>query len=102
MRRLPVPHPGTPDTRSPWRFFGWLILGQRWTLAAGALFGVVWMLAQAVAPYLIGQALDEGVAGRDLSALVWWVVALAGLGLVQAGAGIARHRFAVPHWLAAS
>src|SRR4051794_7972710 len=102
MRQLPVPDPGTPDTRSPWRFFGWLIHGQRGSLAAGAFFGIVWMLAQAVAPYLIGQALDAGVAGGDLSALVWWVAALAGLGLVQAGAGIARHRFAVTNWLAAS
>src|SRR4051794_2122638 len=102
MRRLPVPNPGTPDTRSPWRFLAWLIHGQRAPLAAGAFFGIIWMLAQAVAPLLIGRALDEGVAGRDMSALVWWVAALAGLGLVQAAAGICRHRFAVTNWLSAA
>ena len=102
MRRLPLPHPGIPDTRSPWRFLLWLIHGQRRTVLAGACYGVLWMLAQAVAPLFVGRALDAGVADRDASALVWWTVALAGLGLVQAAAGILRHRVAVLNWLTAS
>jgi ABC-type multidrug transport system fused ATPase/permease subunit len=102
MRRLPVPDPGIPDTRSPWRFLLWLIRGQRGPVLGGAFFGVLWMLAQAVAPLLVGRALDEGVAGRDTRALVWWVVALAGLGVLQAGAGILRHRLAVTNWLSAT
>ena len=102
MRRLPVPDPGIPDTRSAWRFLGWLIHGQLRTVLAGACYGIVWMLAQAVAPLLVGRALDDGIAGSDLSALAWWVLALAGLGLVQAGAGILRHRVAVLNWLTAS
>src|SRR3954452_7191092 len=102
MRRLPVPDPGIPDTRSAWRFLGWLIHGQLRTVLAGACYGIVWMLAQAVAPLLVGRALDQGVAGGDLSSLVWWVAALAVLGLVQAGAGILRHRVAVLNWLSAS
>src|SRR3954465_11831797 len=92
MRQLPVPDPGIPDTRSSWRFFGWLIRAQLRTVLAGAFFGIFWMLPPAVAPWLVGQALDVGVAGGDLSALAWWVAALAGLGLLQAGAGILRHR----------
>jgi ABC-type multidrug transport system fused ATPase/permease subunit len=102
MRHLPVPDPGTPDTRSSWRFLLWLIHGQRGPVVGGAFFGVVWMLAQAVAPLLVGRALDEGVAGQDTQALVWWVLALAGLGILQAGAGILRHRFAVTNWLSAT
>ncbi|MDQ1694804.1 MAG: hypothetical protein QOJ03_157 [Frankiaceae bacterium] len=102
MRPLPLPDPGTPDTRSAWRFLGWLIRSQRRTVAAGAFFGIVWMLAQAVAPLMIGRALDQGVAARDLTALLWWVGALAALGLVQAGAGIVRHRLAVVNWLSAA
>jgi ABC-type multidrug transport system fused ATPase/permease subunit len=102
MRRLPVPDPGIPDTRSSWRFLRWLIHAQRGAVVGGAFFGIVWMLAQAVAPLLVGRALDEGVAARDTSALLWWVGALAGLGLLQAAAGIARHRFAVTNWLSAA
>ena len=102
MRRLPLPDPGIPDTRSGWRFLGWLIHGQLRTVLAGACYGIVWMLAQAVAPLVIGRALDEGIAGRDLTALGRWVAALAVLGLVQAGAGILRHRVAVLNWLTAS
>src|SRR3954469_922049 len=102
MRRLPVPDPGIPDTRSAWRFLGWLIHGQLRTVLAGACYGIVWMVAQAVAPLRVGRAVGQGIANRDLSALVWWVVALAGLGLVQAGAGILRHRVAVLNWLSAA
>src|SRR3954471_9376682 len=102
MRPLPVPDPGIPDTRSSWRFFGWLVRAQLRTVLAGACFGIVWMLAQAVAPLLVGKALDVGVAGGDLSALALWVGALAVLGLVQSGAGILRHRIAVLNWLTAS
>jgi ABC-type multidrug transport system fused ATPase/permease subunit len=102
MRRLPLPDPGIPDTRSPARFFRWLIRGQLRTLAAGVFFGVLWMLAQAVAPLFVGRALDSGVAHQHVHALVGWVLALAGLGIVQAAAGIGRHRCAVTNWLTAT
>src|SRR3954469_25261042 len=99
MRRLPLPDPGIPDTRSPSKFFRWLIRGQLRTLAAGVCFGVLWMLAQAVAPLFVGRALDSGVAHRHVEELVGWVLALAGLGVVQAAAGIGRHQCAVTNWL---
>jgi ABC-type multidrug transport system fused ATPase/permease subunit len=102
MRRLPVPDPGIPDTRSSWRFLRWLIHAQLGPVLGGAFFGIVWMLAQAVGPLMVGRALDEGVAGQDTSALLWWVGGLAGLGLLQAAAGIARHRLAVTNWLSAT
>jgi ABC-type multidrug transport system fused ATPase/permease subunit len=102
MRRLPLPDPGIPDTRSPSRFFRWLIRGQLRTLAAGVFFGVLWMLAQAVAPLFVGRALDSGVAHRHVDALVGWVLALLGLGVIQAAAGIGRHRCAVTNWLTAT
>ena len=102
MRRLPLPEPGTPDTRSPGRFFRWLIRGQLRTLAAGVCFGVLWMLAQAMVPLFVGRALDSGVAHQHVDALVGWVLGLAGLGVVQAAAGIGRHRCAVTNWLTAT
>src|SRR4051812_30409010 len=102
MRRLPLPDPGIPDTRSPARFFRWLIRGQLRTLAAGVPFGVLWMTSQAFVPLLVGRALDRGVAQGHVHALIGWVLALAGLGVVQAAAGIGRHRCAVTNWLTAT
>lgn len=102
MRALPLPDPGIPDTRSPARFLAWLAHGQRRTLVAGVFFGVLWMLAQAFVPLFVGRALDDGVAHRHVHALVGWTLALAGLGVVQAAAGIARHRCAVTNWLTAA
>ncbi|MGN6131096.1 MAG: ABC transporter transmembrane domain-containing protein, partial [Nocardioidaceae bacterium] len=94
--------PGVADHRSPGRFLWWLMMGQRRTMAGGMLFGVVWMVAQASIPAIIGRAIDQGVAGRDTGALVRWTMALLVLGLVQAAAGIMRHRFAVTNWLTAA
>jgi ABC-type multidrug transport system fused ATPase/permease subunit len=69
------------------------------TLVGGMCFGIVWMSAQAVIPAVIGRAIDRGVADRDTGALVEWAAILFGIGLVQAAAGIMRHRFAVTNWL---
>ena len=102
MREFPFADPGVPDVRSPARFVWWLAARQWRTLMGGMFFGVVWMLAQAVMPALIGRAIDEGVAGGDTRALLGWAGALLVAGLVQAAAGVIRHRFAVANWLTAS
>ncbi|HEX6874597.1 MAG TPA: ABC transporter ATP-binding protein [Nocardioidaceae bacterium] len=99
MRHLPLDHPGRADHRSPLRFLWWLVLGQWHTMLAGMAFGIVWMVAQAVMPAVIGLAIDQGVAGRDTAALLRWTGVMLGVGLVQAFAGIMRHRFAVTNWL---
>ncbi|WP_182524433.1 ABC transporter transmembrane domain-containing protein [Nocardioides dongkuii] len=102
MRSFPLDHPGTADHRSPGRFLWWLAKGQWHTLTIGALFGVVWMSTQAVMPAVIGRAIDQGVADRDRTALVQYAAVMLVLGLVQAGTGIMRHRYAVTNWLTAA
>jgi len=102
MKSLPLADPGIPDTRSPLRLLGWLARMQWPTLLGGVGFGTVWMLAQAVTPALIGRAIDDGVADQDGSRLLLWSGALLGVGIVMAGAGIMRHRFAVINWLTAA
>jgi ABC-type multidrug transport system fused ATPase/permease subunit len=84
------------------RFLWWLMTGQWRTLAMGMLFGVVWMVAQAVMPAVIGRAIDRGVAARDTDALLAWAGLMLAIGLLQAAAGIMRHRFAVTNWLTAA
>ena len=66
MIDLPVADPGRPDTRSPFRLLLWVGSHQKWTLTVAISFGIVWMVAQALMPYAIGQAIQQGV---DLSAL---------------------------------
>jgi ABC-type multidrug transport system fused ATPase/permease subunit len=102
MRQLPLTHPGTADSRSPHRYLWWVARGQWTTLAGAVAFGVVWMVAQALMPAIIGRAIDAGVAVRDTDALLWWGGLLLAVGVVQAVAGIMRHRFAVTCWLIAA
>jgi ABC-type multidrug transport system fused ATPase/permease subunit len=72
---------------------------QRRTIAGGALFGILWMGSQALFPYIVGKAIDQGVAGHDLTALSRWCLILLAVGILQAGSGVLRHRFAVTNYL---
>lgn len=98
MRALPLTDPGTPDTRSRLRFILWLARQQWRTLAVGTVFGVTWMLAQALIPWSIGHGID-GIVDGDLDSTYRWAFVVAGFGIVQALAGMMRHRAAVANWL---
>ena len=102
MIRLPFDDPGTPDTRSPLRLLVWVGLRQLRPLVAGVLFGVVWMVAQAMMPFAIGRAIENGIVDQDNRALVLWTLILLALGATQAFTGVMRHRYAVFNWLLAS
>ncbi len=101
MQPLPLADPGSPDLRSPALFLVRVLRLQGWTVAGGVLFGVLWMSCQAVVPYVLGRAVDEGVAGRDSDALLRWALVLLAIGALQAAAGVVRHRFAVSNFLIA-
>ena len=102
MIRLPVADPGIPDTRSPARLLLWVARFQIRTLVAGVLFGIGWMVAQALMPFAIGRAIQNGIVEHDNHALALWTLVLLGLGATQAVAGVMRHRCAVSNWLQAS
>ena len=76
--------------------------GQWHTLLGGMLFGIIWMVCQAVMPAVIGHAIDDGIAAKDTSSLVQWTLAMTAIGILQAVSGIIRHRFAVTNWLTAA
>jgi len=99
---LPVADPGRPDTRSPFRLLVWVGRHQKGTLSIAIAFGIVWMVAQALMPYAIGQAIQQGIVDGNHDALVRFCTLLAVLGVVQAAAGVMRHRYAVQNWLQAS
>src|SRR6478736_6394489 len=100
--QLPVADPGDPDTRSPARLLIWVGSKQRVTLLLGVLFGVLWMLAQALIPFAIGRAIQKGIVESDNHELAIWTLIVLGLGATQAAAGVMRHRYAVFNWLQAS
>jgi ABC-type multidrug transport system fused ATPase/permease subunit len=102
MRALPLVDPGIPDSRSPGRYLWWVARGQKASIAGGISFGIIWMVAQAVMPAILGKAIDEGVAAHDSSRLWFWAAMLLLVGVLQAAAGIFRHRFAVINWLTAA
>ena len=99
---LPEARTGTPDLRSPGRYLLWLARRQRRTLAVGISLGIIWMLSQAVVPWMVGHTIDVAVAAHDTSALLRWCALLLLTGVVQAVSGVLRHRYAVWNWLQAS
>lgn len=102
MRSFPYPLTGPPELRSPARYLLWLGGYQKATLAAGILLGTVWMASQAVMPFVLGRAIDDGVIGGDSAALLGWAAALLGLMVVQAVSDTATHRAGVSNWLQAA
>ncbi len=122
MRQLPLADPGTPDLRSPTRYLWWLARQQLSTLGGGLIFGITWMLAQALTPAAIGQGVNALVSYTDATGRVrrdhtevppevlhhvhdqlWlWSGAVVALAVIMAASGVIRHRFAVSNWLVAA
>jgi len=98
MLALPADDPGVPDTRSAGRFLLWCARKQGRVLASGSFFGVLWMVSQAMIPLALGAGLGAVVRGSRGAILRWALVVLA-LGLLQAVAGVLRHRRAVASFL---
>jgi len=101
-RELPVGDPGTPDTGSPLRYLAWLARHQKWLLSLNALFGIGWMVSQALVWAAVGAAIDHGIQRHSDAELFKWVAVVVALGLIQAGCGALRHQLAVTNWMSAS
>jgi ABC-type multidrug transport system fused ATPase/permease subunit len=101
-RELPVADPGTPNTSSPIRYLGWLAHHQRWLLTLNALFGIGWMVSQALVWFAVGAAIDSGVERRNDGQLWKWVAVVVVLGTIQAVCGSLRHQLAVTNWMNAT
>ncbi|MGC2176113.1 MAG: ABC transporter transmembrane domain-containing protein, partial [Acidimicrobiales bacterium] len=101
-RELPVDDPGAPDTGSPLRYLGWLARHQKWLLSMNALFGIGWMVAQALVWAAVGAAIDHGVEHHNTPELLRWVGVVIVLGLIQAICGSLRHQLAVTNWMNAA
>ncbi len=100
LSQIPLADPGDPDLRSPVRFLYWVARGQRRTVIGGAFFGALWMGTQGVIPAALGQAVDA-ITRRSGPDLIIWAAVVLGLGILQAAAGVLRHRRAVSNFLEA-
>jgi len=80
------------DTRGPARFLFWLGRSNKRRVALGALFGSLWFLSLASAPWLLSQAIDHGLEPHRPAALIAWAGTVLVVGAASAGLGIMRHR----------
>ncbi|MCB7136702.1 ABC transporter ATP-binding protein [Cellulosimicrobium marinum] len=99
MRPLPLPDPGTPDLRGPTRYLAWLAGRQRAVLTGAVLLGLVSFACQALQPYMLGRALDEGLASGFGADLWRWAGLLLALGAGIVVSGVLQHRLDIACWL---
>lgn len=83
------------------RFLIWMARAQRRTVIGGAFFGALWMGTQGVIPAALGLAVNA-IIQRNGPALILWAGVVFALGILQAAAGVLRHRRAVSNFLEAS
>lgn len=88
MYTLPAP----ADRSSAARYLWWLLRCQPGRSAAGAFYGVTWMLSLAVVPYLFSRVIDDGLRPGRFGVLLAWVGVLLAVGLLTASLAILRHR----------
>ena len=74
----------TADIRGPWSYLLWMAARQRRALALDCVWNMMWVGGQVLTPAAIGAAVNSGLIARDQAALVWWGLAVLGLGVVQA------------------
>src|SRR5256886_3487663 len=81
--------------RAAWRFVLAVIRSQRSGVIGAALSGLLWQVGAVSAPLMVKYAIDHGVLKRDQHALLVWLAALLGVGLLEMPAGSVRHLYAI-------
>jgi ABC-type multidrug transport system fused ATPase/permease subunit len=93
MRALPGEDSPAPDIRGPWRYLLSMAASHWRVITADCFFNVMWTGAQALTPAVIGEAVNDGLIGRHQAALIWWGLAIAGLGVVVAVSAMLVERY---------
>jgi ABC-type multidrug transport system fused ATPase/permease subunit len=81
-----------PARLSPGGVLWWLVVRQGRRVAAGSVFGTLSMTSLVLAPFLLGRAVDDGLAPGHWAALAGWTGALLAAGVASATLNILRHR----------
>ena len=98
---LPVTDPGRPVLTSVPRFLWWIGKKQRRIVLTGTFFGIINLLCVAVMPGVLGRGI-QAIADEQQGELRRWVLVALLVGVLQAAAGILRHRRAVGSWISAA
>src|SRR5258705_5043908 len=81
--------------RAAWRFVRAVIRSQASGVVGAALSGLLWQAGAVSAPLMVKYAIDHGVMTKDRHALLIWLGALLGVGLLEMTAGAVRHLYAM-------
>ncbi|HLB18644.1 MAG TPA: ABC transporter ATP-binding protein [Gaiellaceae bacterium] len=81
--------------RAAWRFVRAVIRSQASGVVGAALSGLLWQTGAVSAPLMVKYAIDHGVLTKDRHALLIWLGALLGVGLLEMTAGAVRHLYAI-------
>ncbi|GHC78161.1 ABC transporter [Nocardiopsis terrae] len=99
MRALPQP-PGTPDHRSADRYLLWLARREWRSLLWASLITSVYFLCTILVSYLLGTALDSGLADGGPGTLLRWFALIALCALVAAAMVPLYERASCFNWYA--
>ena len=81
--------------RAAWRFVRAVIRSQSTGVVGAAVSGLLWQAGAVAALLMVKNAVDHGVVKRDHHALLVWLAALLGVGLLEMTAGAVRHLYAI-------
>jgi ATP-binding cassette, subfamily B, bacterial len=81
--------------RAAWRLVRAVIVSQKDGVAGAVVSGLLWQVGAVSAPLIVKYAIDHGILTGDHSALLIWLAALLGVGLLEVTGGAVRHIFAV-------
>jgi ATP-binding cassette subfamily B protein len=81
--------------RAAWRFVRAVIRSQADGVIGAAVSGLLWQTGAVAAPLIVKYAIDHGVLTQDRHALLLWLAALLGVGLLEVVGGAVRHIFAI-------
>ena len=72
-----------------------IVRSQAGGVAGAVISGLLWQTGAISAPLIVKYAIDHGIVPRDRHALVIWLLALLGVGLLEVVAGGMRHIYAI-------
>ena len=81
--------------RAAWRFVRAVVRSQAGGVAGAVMSGLLWQTGAISAPLIVKYAIDHGIVLQDRHALLVWLLALLGVGLLEVVAGGMRHIYAI-------
>jgi ATP-binding cassette subfamily B protein len=81
--------------RAAWRFVRAVVRSQAGGVAGAVMSGLLWQTGAISAPLIVKYAIDHGIVPQDRHALLVWLLALLGVGLLEVVAGGMRHIYAI-------